>query len=189
MNPQPTLTTERLILRPCVAGDADAIQRLVSDVEIARNTLMIPHPYPEGGAAEWIGKHAARVDDSEEIVFGVVERESGEIVGVIGLVPKKHNRAEIGYWIGVPYWGRGYASEAARAVIAYAFENLGLNRVEAAHFSRNPASGRVMQKAGMTHEGTHREAVLKWDEYLDTEMYAIVRREWRRDEAALRSVE
>ena len=174
MKSQPTLTTERLILRPCVAEDADAIQRLVSDVEIARNTLNIPHPYPEGAAAQWIAKHA----ESEEIVFAIVTRDTNELAGVIGLVPKEHNRGEIGYWVGVPYWGRGYATEATRAIIRYGFEERGMNRIEAMHFSRNPASGRVMQKAGMEHEGTHRQAIFKWDEYLDAERYAILRREW-----------
>jgi RimJ/RimL family protein N-acetyltransferase len=178
MKPQPTLTTERLILRPCVAEDAGAIQRLVSDIEIARNTLHIPHPYPEGGAAQWIARHAERYETSSEIVFAIVTRDTNELAGVIGLVPKPHNRGEIGYWVGIPYWSRGYATEAVREVIRYAFEDIGMNRIEAAHFSRNPASGRVMQKAGMQHEGTHRESVFKWDEYLDTEMYAILRREW-----------
>ncbi len=187
MNPQPTLTTERLTLRPCVADDAAALQRIVSDVEIARNTLSIPHPYPEGGAVEWIAKHAERFEKSEEVVFAIVARDG--LVGVIGVVPKPHDRAEVGYWIGVPYWGRGYATEALKAAIGYAFEKMGVNRLEAQHFSRNPASGRVMQKAGMTHEGRHREAVLKWDEYLDVEMYSILRREWRSDGAALASVE
>ena len=189
MIPQPTLTTERLILRPCVAGDAEAIQRLVSNIEIARNTLSIPHPYPDGGAAEWIAKHAERYEKSEEVEFGIVIRDDDDLVGVIGLLPKKHDRAEIGYWIGQPYWGRGYATEAARAVIGFAFGGMRLNRVEAAHFSRNPASGRVMQKAGMQYEGRRREAVLKWDEYLDTEMYSILRREWDGDGGALPSVE
>ena len=174
MKSQPALTTERLILRPCEADDADAVQRLVSDVEIARNTASIPHPYPDGGAAEWISKH----EQSEEIIFAIVKRDTDEVIGVIGLIPKPHDRAEIGYWIGVPHWNRGYASEAARAVIDFAFRDLDFNRIEAAHYARNPASGRVMQKAGMKHEGTHREAVKKWDEYLDAEMYAILRRDW-----------
>lgn len=185
MSARPKLTTEHLILRPCVADDAAVIQRLVSHIEIARNTLSIPHPYPEGGAAEWIAKHEA----SEEVVFAIVPRDGGEVVGVIGLVPKKHDCAEVGYWIGVPYWGHGYASEALVAIIDYAFRERALNRVEAMHFTRNPASGRVMQKAGMRHEGTHREAVRKGDDYLDTEMYAILRREWRSDEKAFASVE
>jgi len=177
MTAQPTLKTERLILRPCVASDAEAIERLVSDIEIARHTLNIPHPYPQGGAADWIARHAGAFEKNEEIVFAIVTR-SGELVGAIGLVPKKHDVAELGYWIGVPYWNRGYASEAARAVVAFAFDELSFHRVEAAHFSRNPASGRVMQKIGMRHEGTLRQAVKKWNEYLDTEMYAVLRGEW-----------
>jgi RimJ/RimL family protein N-acetyltransferase len=178
MKPQPSITTERLLLRPCVASDADAVQRLVSDIEVARQTLNIPHPYPEGGAAEWIEKHAERFENSEEIVFGLFTRDGGELVGVMGLIPKSHDRAEIGYWIGVPFWGRGYATEAARAMVRYAFEEMDVNRIEAEHFARNPASGRVLQKAGMRHEGTRRQAILKWNEYLDVELYAILRSEW-----------
>jgi len=177
MTAQPTLTTERLTLRPCVPADAEAIQALVSDVEIARNTLNIPHPYPAGAASEWITRHTEKFEKNEEIVFAIVTR-GGELVGIIGLVPKQHDVAEIGYWIGVPYWSRGYASEAARAVIGYAFGELSFNRIEAAHFSRNPASGRVMQKIGMKHEGTLRQAVKKWSEYVDTELYSVLRSEW-----------
>src|SRR5205085_860622 len=148
-----------------------AMQTLVSDIEIARNTASIPHPYPDGGAIEWIRMH----ESLEEAIFAIIKRDSEELIGTIGLILKPHERAEIGYWIGVPFWNHGYASEAARAVIAFGFETLALNRIEAAHYARNPASGRVMVNAGMKHEGTHRQAVKKWDEYLDTEMYSILR--------------
>jgi len=173
MTAQPTLTTERLTLRPCVPADAEAIQALVSDVEIARNTLNIPHPYPAGAASEWITRHTEKFEKNEEIVFAIVTR-GGELVGIIGLVPKQHDVAEIGYWIGVPYWNRGYATEAAVAIIRYGFEELGLHRIFASHFSRNPASGRVLQKAGMQHEGTQRGHFKKWGEYLDAELYAVL---------------
>jgi len=189
MKPQPTLTTDRLVLRPCAAEDAEALQRLVSDIEIARGTLSIPHPYPEGGAVEWVAKHAERFENGDEVVFGLFTRDGGQLVGVMGIVPKDHDRGEIGYWVGVPFWGRGYATEAGRAVLRYGFEELGLNRIEAAHFANNPASGRVMQKIGMKHEGRLREAVKKWNQYLDTEMYAILRREWMSDETPATPVE
>jgi ribosomal-protein-alanine N-acetyltransferase len=171
------LATDRLLLRPFVLDDAPAVQRLVSAYEIAENTLLIPHPYPEGAATEWIGKHGTNPNNH---VFAIVLRDAGEVLGAIGLdVQPDHDRGEIGYWIGVPYWGRGYMTEAARAVLGWAFESLCLNRVFAQHFTRNPASGRVMQKLGMKHEGSLRQHDKKWGEYLDVEVYGIVRSEWR----------
>ena len=170
------LDTERLILRPPDLADAPAVQRLAGAREVALNTLMIPHPYPDGAAEEWISK--PRTDD--QINFAITVRETGELAGVIGLIVNRdHDRAEIGYWIGVPYWGRGYATEAGRAVVRHAFEGLALNRVYAEVFSRNPASARVLQKIGMRHEGTHRAHIVKWGEAVDVEMYAVLRGEWR----------
>jgi [ribosomal protein S5]-alanine N-acetyltransferase len=86
----------------------------------------------------------------------------------------------MGYWIGVPYWGRGYCTEAAGALLAHAFGPLGLHRVHATHLTRNPASGRVMQKLGMRHEGRMREHFLKWGVFEDVERYGILDREWPR---------
>ena len=89
-----------------------------------------------------------------------------------------HANAEMGYWIGKPYWNRGYGTEAAGGVLRYAFEQLGLNRVYAAHFRRNPASGRIMQKIGMTYEGCLRQHIKKWDTFEDMEYYGILRSEY-----------
>ena len=88
------------------------------------------------------------------------------------------DQAEFGYWIGKEFWSRGYATEAAAAAIDYAFRSLGVNRVEALHFIGNSASGRVMEKCGMRHEGTLRQARKKWGEYVDVKVYAIVRGDW-----------
>ena len=100
-------------------------------------------------------------------------------MGAIGLhVEHFHQRAEIGYWLGVPYWGKGYATEAAKAVIGYAFETLGVQRVFAFHFTRNPASGRVLARAGMQREGTMRQHLVKWDERVDVDYYGILRDDW-----------
>jgi len=176
---RPTLETERLLLRPFRLDDASEVQRLAGAQEVAAMTLAVPYPYPDGAAEEWISTHEAAFERGEAVDFAVVLRERDELAGAIGLgLEREHDRAELGYWVGVPYWNRGYATEAAAAVLAYAFETLGLRRVYAFHFSRNPASGRVLQKIGMTHEGTRRAHTLKWGEYLDNEAYGILRAEW-----------
>ena len=177
---RPTLHTERLTLRPLTLADAADLHRLVNDVEIARNTMMIPHPYPEGLAEEWIGTHQEKFEKNTEIVFGIERREDGAFIGVIGVIPEPHDMAEFGYWIGQEYWNHGYATEAAAAVIDYTFRTLSVNRVEALHFVRNPASGRVMEKCGMKYEGTLREARKKWDEYVDVKVYSILRSDWEK---------
>jgi ribosomal-protein-alanine N-acetyltransferase len=174
--PRPTLTTDRLVLRPFTIEDAPAVQRLAGEREIALNTLLIPHPYPEGAADEWIQGHN---DKSDNHIFAIAPRNGGEVMGAIGLhVERNHDRAEIGYWLGVPYWGNGYVTEAARAVVGYAFDDVGVNRVFAAHFRRNPASGKVLQKIGMQREGTMRQHLVKWGEHVDVECYGILRDQW-----------
>jgi RimJ/RimL family protein N-acetyltransferase len=87
----------------------------------------------------------------------------------------EHDRAELGYWIGKPFWGRGYATEAARALVQYGFDTLGLHRIYARHLTRNPASGRVLHKIGMTHEGYRRKHEKKWGIYEDDKLYGILR--------------
>jgi [ribosomal protein S5]-alanine N-acetyltransferase len=176
----PTLTTDRLVLRPFARTDAPLVQRLAGEREVALNTEHIPHPYPDGAAVAWIETHQEKFDAAGEIVFAIDLRGDG-LIGAIGIIPNRaHDRAEIGYWIGKPFWNKGYASEAAAAVIRFGFEELKLNKIVAVHFSRNPASGRVMQKNGMRHEGTLRQNHKKWGQYVDVEAYGILREEWER---------
>lgn len=176
---RPCLQTERLTLRLFEPADAAAVERLAGAYEVALNTLTIPHPYPEGAAVEWIASNEKAFEEGKMINLAIVVRETGEVAGSMGLVlTPQHDKAEIGYWIGVPYWNRGYATEAARALIDYGFRECGLNRIDAGHFDRNPSSGRVMQKVGMQFEGRLRQSIKKWDEYLDVEYYAILRSEW-----------
>jgi RimJ/RimL family protein N-acetyltransferase len=172
----PTIRTARLVLRPFEPADAARVQQLAGAREIAMNTTLIPHPYPDGAAEEWI---AAQEQKSEEghINFAI---DDGDLVGVAGLrVQREFERAEIGYWLGIPYWGRGYATEAVGAIIRYGFEELSLNRIYAGYFSRNRASGRVMEKNGMKQEGVLRQHVKKWDAFVDVVYYGILRSEWR----------
>jgi len=176
MKQRPTLRTTRLTLRPFTNADAPAVQRLAGAYEVALNTLMVPHPYPDGAAEEWIGRHDE--DFIEDRIHHFALDVDGELIGAIGLVIKGEGIAEIGYWLGVPYWNRGYASEAAAEVVRYGFEECGMQRIFACHFLRNPASGRVLQKVGMQHEGTLRRHVAKWGEHIDIAFYGILLEEW-----------
>jgi RimJ/RimL family protein N-acetyltransferase len=97
------------------------------------------------------------------------------LVGAISLrIELPQRRAELGYWVGVPYWGRGFATEAARAMIEFGFRRLSLHRIYAHHFVRNPASGRVMEKAGMQHEGTLRGHFFRWGAPEDVAVWGIL---------------
>jgi RimJ/RimL family protein N-acetyltransferase len=173
---QPNLETERLVLRPFRTADADDVQRLAGDRAVADTTLNIPHPYENGMAEKWISNHRDWFESGEQAVYAVTLRSGATLIGAIGLrIHPEDQRAELGYWIGKAYWGQGYCTEAARALIAFGFERLGLNRIYAHHFARNPASGRVMQKIGMTHEGHLRQQVKKWDAFEDLELYGILK--------------
>lgn len=179
MKPQPTLETERLILRPLENGDAARIQELAGEREIAANTLAIPHPYTIKDARWWIKDQRKFFARGERVDFVMTRKEDSILVGAIGLgIDRESRRGELGYWVGKPYWNLGYASEAARTVLRYGFEVLGLNRIQAWHFKRNPASGRVLEKAGMTREGCLRQHVLKWGVFEDQVAYGIPRDEF-----------
>ena len=182
MKQRPTLETERLLLRPFEPADAKDVQRLAGDRAIADTTLNLPHPYEDGVAEEWISTHQGKFEAGEAVTFAVVLRGSGELVGAMGLmIAARFERAELGYWVGKPYWGNGYCTEAGRAALHYAFSTLKLNRIHASHLTRNPASGRVMQKLGMVHEGRARQHVKKWDRFEDMELYGILGDEWARN--------
>jgi RimJ/RimL family protein N-acetyltransferase len=176
----PTLTTERLLLRPFSMDDAPAVKDLAGEYEIAATTATIPHPYEDGMAEAWIGTHQEAFEKGEAVSLAIALRSGGQLLGAIGLgINQANSLAEMGYWIGKPYWNRGYCTEAAGAVLEYAFSELGLNRVQARHMTKNPASGRVMQKIGMQYEGRLRQQIKRWDAFEDAEMYAILREDYR----------
>jgi [ribosomal protein S5]-alanine N-acetyltransferase len=180
MNEQPVLRTTRLCLRALMPTDATRIQLLAGDQNVADTTSTIPHPYPDGAAETWIAGRGPDWDAGIGATFAIIDAAQDLLVGVAGLsINSSQSQAEVGYWIGVPYWGRGYATEAAAALITFAFDVLQLHRVEARHFSRNPASGRVMQKLGMTFEGVQRESIRKGDQFEDAAVYAVLAREWQ----------
>lgn len=180
---QPDLNTERLVLRPFRPGDADRVTELAGEREIALNTLNIPHPYARHHAEEWIASHAGQMERRESVTYAITMRLGGSLIGAAGLILDPPNEvAELGYWVGRPYWGNGYAAEAARALVGWGFAALGLHRVHASHFPRNPASGAVLRRIGMRREGCLRGHVKKWGEHLDLERYGILRHEFERAE-------
>lgn len=180
---QPILHTRRLTLRPFTLADAADVQRLVGAYKVAANIPNIPHPYEDGMAETWINTHPPRLADDTGITYAMMLTETGELCGAISLMLKpEHQRAELGYWVGVPYWERGYCTEAARALRDHGFQVLGLHRLFAVHLTRNPASGRVMQKIGMRHEGTLREHEFTRGVFETVETYAILRSEWEAEQ-------
>ena len=178
MTQQPSLRTQRLLLRPFSINDAPDVQRLAGDRDVAANVRDIPHPYEDGLAEEWIGTHKERFERGE-IIFAIALRDTNRLIGTIGLlIDRKDENAELGFWIGKPYWGKGYCTEAANELVRYGFDKQGLNRIHAFHLSRNPASGRVLQKVGMRREGCLRQSIKKWGVFEDVEVYSILRSEF-----------
>lgn len=176
---QPVLATPRLRLRPFTAADAADVQRLAGDPGISATTLHIPHPYERAMAVEWISTHAKKYADGTHVIYAVTSTGGGRLLGAVGLtIDRRNRRAEMGYWIGREYWNRGYATEAAGAVLRYAFGTLGMNKIFAHHMTRNPASGRVLKNLGMKHEGCLRQHVVKSGVPEDIDVYAMVREEY-----------
>ncbi len=141
------LETERLVLRAPQRADVKAIVRLVNDRRVAENTARIPHPYGIDDAERFI---AAVNRQDGEATFAVIH--GGDLIGVCGVEPGD-NAPEIGYWLGAPYWGRGYATEAVRAVIDHAFGAVGHDTLQAGARVGNPASRRVLEKCGFQWTG------------------------------------
>lgn len=177
MTATPTLRTARLVLGAFNHDDAAELQRLAGAREIADTTLAIPHPYELDHALAWIGQQRREAVRGRSTNFAIRVLSDGALIGSVGLrdIDPEHHQAELGFWIGRQWWGRGYAREASASVIRFGFESLGLNRIYAHHMTRNPAAGRVLLAVGMRQEGLLRQRVKKWDVYEDVLVYAVLR--------------
>ncbi len=151
--------------------------RLAGAREIADTTVAIPHPYDLDHALAWIGHQRRESVRGRAINFAIRLLPGSPLIGCAGLrdIDREHLQAELGFWIGLEWWGHGYAREAAVAGIRFGFEQLGLNRIYAHHMARNPAAGQVLLHAGMQREGLLRQRVKKWGVYEDVVLYAILR--------------
>ena len=175
----PTLNTQRLVIRPYRETDIPELLPLIGTKEVAATTLRIAHPYTEQDARGFL----ALAQEPGKIWLAITLRDDGRQIGGIGMrIDEQHQHAELGYWLGVTYWGQGYATEASREMLRYGFEDLKLHRIFATHFKHNPASGNILKKLRMRYEGCQREHLLKWGEFVDSEMYGLLRREWEAHE-------
>ena len=148
------IRTRRLIVRPPALADAPRIRELAGDRDVALATRDVPYPYDVGMAEEWI-RSTADGRREGDLLNAVLEHPRHGLVGAVGLVVDRGAaEAELGYWVGRPFWGRGFAAEGAAALVAHAFSVHGLERIHAHHLAGNPASGRVMEKIGMRRVGT-----------------------------------
>ncbi|QSX07367.1 GNAT family N-acetyltransferase [Sedimentibacter sp. zth1] len=170
-----TITTERLLLRMFRSEDAEVVAKLCNNYNVTKSTLNLPYPYSIECALEWFEKHEENFVDDKLYTFAIIDKNTGELFGCISLSNNKvHKNGEIGYWIGEEYWGNGYATEATKSMIEFAFDVQEYHRVIARHFVSNPASGRVMQKAGMKYEGEFIDHIYKNDKFESLANYAIV---------------
>ncbi len=175
-----TITTERLKLRRFTVEDArDMYDNWASDPRVTKFLSWEPHASPEATAAllqDWVNGY------EKANCYNWVMVYEGQCIGSISVVrySDKHEYAELGYCMGYDYWNKGLMTEAAKAVIAFLFEEVGCHRVVIRHAVKNPASGRVAQKCGLTYEGTERGVFKNREgEFLDIAFYAILREEFR----------
>ena len=176
----PQLETERLVLRKMTLDDAGAVFAYASDPEVTRYVLWETHRSVEDSRA-FLGLTERKYEGGGEPDWGMVYKGDGRFVGTCGFVgwSREHARAELGYVLNRRYWGRGLVHEAVRVMIAFGFEKMDLNRVEARCVAENTASARVMERAGMTYEGTLRQREFLKGAYRDMKLYAILRGEYR----------
>lgn len=144
------LESDRLLLRNVDIEDLDSLINLASDYQIAEMMNgAIPNPYSADVAKEWISKHSHDSIQSASISWAISLKEKKEFLGSIQIrFSKDRCSGRLSYWIGNPYWGQGYASEAGRMILQYGFDKLKLKEIHAEHFHRNPASGSVLKKLG-----------------------------------------
>ena len=169
--------TERLIIRRFTIEDAKDVYECCNDFEVVKTTLGMPWPYTEEMAKGWISKQPKREELGESYEFAICFKENpNKVIGCVSLMGINSNakRAEMGYWVGRKYWKQGIATEAAKMMLNFGFDVLGLHSIIARYFDINPASGRVMEKCGMIYVGTIREHEFRFDKYYNVGYYEML---------------
>ena len=166
---QPSLTTDRLRLRPYEMSDAPEIRRLAGDRRVAQPTAAIPHPYPEGAAEAWISAHPDLFASKKGVSYAVTLAATAQLVGTVSLldVAAQHSRAEVGYWVGVEHWGRGYCTEALALLLSFGEGHFRVSRFVGRCLATNLGSARVLAKSGFIPEGRQVKHVHHFGSYED----------------------
>lgn len=176
----PALTTERLVLRPLRVHDAAAVAAGAGDKRVAQHLLQVPSPYPVSLARRWVEHRIEWWELGRGVTLAITDAHATQqLLGTVSLRRyQRDRRAELGYWLAAPAWGRGIATEAARAAIDFGFRELGLARIYAQVLAGNRASLRVLDKLGLVHEGIKRQHVYKARQLHDVVLYGVLRDEW-----------
>lgn len=168
------LHTPRLILKVISEQDEEALYPLINDADVSYNLGSVPYPYPKEALCPWIEASRESVQAGACLVMAIHIKNTGKPIGVCSIyINDKHLKAEIGYWIGKPYWNNGYMTEAISRMIEYGFDDIGLYRIFGRCFARNKASARVMEKSSMKQEGYIKADFYKDGEHLDSILYGI----------------
>ena len=176
----PTLETRRLRLRKLAMRDAQDIYDYSRDPLVARYVLWEAHR-SIGESRSYLRYMLRKYRLGEPASWGIEWKPTGQIIGPIGFmwIQRENASAEVGYSLSRAFWNQGVMTEALQELIRYGFRSLNLNRIEAQHETENPASGAVMRKCGMRHEGTLRQRLLNKGKFVDVELYAILRRDFQ----------
>jgi RimJ/RimL family protein N-acetyltransferase len=174
MNKFPVIETERLVLSQLEERDIPFIVEYLQHRIFSDLTSNIPYPYVENDARSWVKMSKEAFDNNAGYTFAIRNKE-GQIIGAIGLHDRDDDKAELGYWIGIPYWNKGYVTEAAEAIVNFGLNEMKFNKIFATHFLHNPASGRIMEKIGMKQEAILKQEMKKDGEYFDIVRYCILK--------------
>lgn len=170
-----TIETERLLLRRFVQSDSEKVAEICNTDEVWKGTLALPHPYTTEMASNWISKHDDNFNNNYFYDYAVTDKNNNNLYGCMGIgINQSQNMGKIGYWIDPKMWNNGIATEAAQAIIQFAFEIKNIRKVNARYFSYNKASGRVMEKAGMKKEGLQEKHIQKNGKYVDLVLYGLI---------------
>ncbi len=172
----PVQLTERLVLRLPHEEDIDALAVLAGNVNVARMLARLPYPYSRDHAVDFIKLAASGAIG--QFAYAITLADTGEFIGSITLHDHKYGSGyEIGYWLGEPYWGKGYATEATTALIDLSFRELSLEQIYISAQSRNEGSKRVIEKCGFRHTGSAvGHSVIDGD--VPVECYIMTRQQW-----------